>query len=321
MKLNLLPPIALLVAMTMSTAHAGIESHGGDAVVTKSKVPKVSLLDSHEFDYEFMAVFSDDPKLFQDLEQKRFLLAARLGIQLPRSDDLVWARTKAQLENIRDEGAIRTGLEGKLAQAAIQRDRVVVIQGALFDAMSPGDRVGLILHEILIAGALEEQLNLAVPEIGTSPIRELVWLAQNPAAKNLPAFLFQNSWKKLPSRFGIVQLDRDTGSFTILDPRVPFGSSLLPIDRVFYRESDKAAAWCGFFGKKLKLGSGGYDGTYTSDSPFNIPSLKDALASNRISTLTVTTGVTHELTKTGDLLFGTAYSMTVLTSLSCRRVQ
>lgn len=311
MKLIILLALFFVSELTFAT---GTETgNGGDGVLHREKV---TLLDSLEYDFELVDIQS-----YQFSTELNFILdnlASKLEVNIVRPQDLVWALTNRKLEDIKDEGAIRHPIEGKLVQIAVQREGVVVIQKNLFNLLQSeeseqNDKLGLILHEVLIATALKYNLDLKIPDLGTAPIRKLVWYSRQKVSSDLPDSLFKKIWQKLPYIFGEVSINFDNNSFHIDNPKALFGSKLYPIEVVHFETYNQEAAWCYYFAKKLNLASSNqnyksYQGKYGSIQTYSS------------NILAVSTGVSVEHSINNYLIFSPVKSSWAFSWITCRKV-
>ena len=188
--------VVLALAQLSSLAFAGGHiGNGGDAVTQPGKV---TLLDLAEQDYK---VF--DPLEFGDgmlpfrLRDAYGLFLSKVGRVPVFTRELVWAFTDRRLEDVRDEGAIRLSLAGKVEQVAIQKDGFVIINEPLFRRMDRNSQSALFLHESMIATALRDRVNLNSPE-GTGPLREIVALLMSAHAELPPEKVYKQIWNRMP---------------------------------------------------------------------------------------------------------------------------
>jgi hypothetical protein len=177
----------------------GHDGNGGDAVV---KNGQVSLLDLVEQQYKIfnpvkLGGTARSASRFISLRNAYGFFISKVGRVPVFPKELTWAFTNQPLEDIKDEGLIRTTLPGKLAQVAIQKDGFVLVYEPLFNAMDNHNQDSLVFHETLIATALRNHISLK-SAIGTSPLRELVSLLMSTSPNTPTKQTYQNIWNRYP---------------------------------------------------------------------------------------------------------------------------
>jgi hypothetical protein len=177
----------------------GHDGNGGDAVV---KNGQVSLLDLVEQEYKIfnpakLGGSARSPSRYISLRNAYGFFISKVGRVPVFPKELTWAFTNQPLEDIKDEGLIRTTLPRKLAQVAIQKDGFVLVYEPLFNAMDDHNQDSLILHETLITTALRNHISLK-SAIGTSPLRELVSLLMSTSPNTPTKQTYQNIWNRYP---------------------------------------------------------------------------------------------------------------------------